>query len=432
MTNYRIFNYDLKSDQAFWLSIVNSKYNNSKHRYRDNDKIKPHGYISYEDSKIILGKKPNEKIKEIINEGYIELYPFPDPNKYGNQSYGFIPLIQPNGYRYVQSKKFDRYYKKNVQNLSPEGKIIYRNLHHAQFDLDAIKFKKLIYDYAYPAYVKKTNPDKIKFNTADEYYDYILDVYDEIIRFNSSKGKRILDFISEDEFGNRVHTIISNVPAILRRTILIDGEETCEIDLSQSQPSITSSLLKSRIGNNTFSDTVENLGLYEFLQEELELNSREEAKNYYFAMAYGSAYSDMAKKMYDFFPETREFLIELKQKLLPENPNSKKKKKLTRPRMVNGVKKEYRNMNYTNFVYLIQQEESRIFRNLWNELNMARIKFLTVHDSVIVKKQDQMLASMIMETSLKEQIHPNIKLNIKQGFERNVPSIATPNYKLVA
>lgn len=432
MSNYRIFNYDLPSDEAFWLSVINSKYIRSKHRCSDDDILKPHGYITYEDSKILLGNKPLKRIERLLNERYVELFPFPNLNQWGKQSYGFIPLVEPNGYRYVQNKKFDRYYKNNVHNLSTEGKIIYRNLHHAKFDLDADGFKELIYNYAYPAYVEKNNPDKIKMHNSDEYYNNIKELYDEIIRFNNSKGKKVSDFISEDNFGNRVHTIVSNVPAILRRTLLIDGEETCEIDLVQSQPSITSSLLKLQIGENSFSDVVENTDLYEFLRAELELNSRDEAKNYYFTMAYGNAFTEKAKKMYELFPEIGEFIIELKQTKFPDNPNSNKRIKLKRPSNVNGVKREYKNLNYTNFVYLIQQEESRIFRNLWNELNMAGIKFLTVHDSVIVKKEDQMIAIRIMEHILKQQIHPNIKLNIKQGFNRDLPYIVAANYRLIA
>jgi hypothetical protein len=231
-----------------------------------------------------------------------------------------------------------------------------------------------------------------------------------------------------------VHTIVSSVPEILRQTILIDGKGISESDLKQSQPAITSEVLYSEIGWNSFSDVVENTDLYLYLKDELGLNSRDEAKNYYYSMAYGTLWSPKAKEMFKIFPDIKDYITKLKVQVLEDNPNSKKKtKKLTRTRYENGKKITHRKKkHHTNFAFLIQRKESEIFRKVWQELNSYGIRFLPVHDSIIVAKSDMEFAYGIMERSLKDQIHPNIKLDIKEDLNNDLPKIVPPITSLAA
>ena len=89
------------------------------------------------------------------------------------------------------------------------------------------------------------------------------------------------------------------------------------------------------------------------------------------------------------FPDVYPFVENIKGICLPQNPSWKW---------------------YSNLSFMLQREESGIFSNLWNELRLNGIQFLTAHDSIIVECQFEEIAKRIMQRSLKEQIGSHIEV----------------------
>lgn len=369
-------------------------------------KTEPFAYMRSENNRLLLGGEYLKKIDKFINMGLIQKVDTGRENKYRNTYFGYVPTINNEiGYMYVSGDKFDQYYVNIRRNLSKEAKKVITNLSHAKFNLSTNEFAKIIKNTVYPKYVESKKKKKKK-KTLEEYSSEIKWIYERMNSIEKISIAELSDSFTEDKFGGRLHYLVTSVPSSLRKYILLNNEETLEIDAVQSQPSIISRVLKHDYAliENSFSKIVENEDLYVYIQNELGLESREAAKNYYYSMAYDKHSSYLAKKLYYLFDDIEEPIKEIKETKMDSNPNSRKILK-------EGEPSDY--YYYTNFSHLIQQKESSIFRMIWRELSLNGIVFLPIHDSVIVKKSDKEKTMEIMYRILKEEIHESVKLDVK-------------------
>ena len=118
-----------------------------------------------------------------------------------------------------------------------------------------------------------------------------------------------------------------------------------------------------------------------------DITNRGDAKKFMFRALFdrkGSAAELMFREAY---PDVYPFIENIKSIYLTQNPSWKW---------------------HSNLAYILQREESGIFRNLWRTLQKENIKFLTAHDSIIVEKANIEIAKAIMKKSMQTQIGKHI------------------------
>lgn len=385
---FRYYTFGLDSRSNFWLSINYQKF--ASYEYRNligKLRTDPFVYFTSKENKILLGvNNYKKKIDNFIHNQFINQVVI-GKNRYNKNLYGYKPLIKPIGVVKSYDKSFDTYYNYLIDLLSIYGKIILHNLNYVSIDINQDYFFMVVKKFLYPKYLNRVNVDEqIKY---DDYLKRFEWVYNYIQRFNDSSGVELVNFVKEDNYGNRIHTIISLLSKEFRRHILIDNQETVEIDLEQSQPNICSALIKQSIGDNSFSRIVEKNNIYKYIQYQLGFKSIEESKDFYFKSAYGKSYSNESKILYHMFPDIEKYITDIKTNPLVSNPNYK---------------------YYTNYAHLAQRKETEIFRKIWYILYKYNILFIPVHDSIRVKVSQLDTVLDIMYSVLKKEIHPNIKL----------------------
>jgi hypothetical protein len=70
------------------------------------------------------------------------------------------------------------------------------------------------------------------------------------------------------------------------------------------------------------------------------------------------------------------------------------------------------NKTYSNLCHLLQRKESYIFGKVWEALLKEKIKFIPIHDSIIVRKDDAAKAELVMTSVLRKHLN-NPKINKK-------------------
>ena len=196
-------------------------------------------------------------------------------------------------------------------------------------------------------------------------------------------------FYHFDNYG-RMHTNFTILRSFIRKNcLLIDGEETCEIDIKNSQPLFLSKLI-SDIGTNwvkkeefdIFRQLTVNGNYYQYLMNVLGIKERNKAKELTYKVLFGrNAGSSKADKMFSqVFPTIHKFI------------------KL--------YKKE--SGDYKMMAYDLQKAESnliynRIIKRIMNEY--PEIKMITVHDSIVIPKQWKEIVNAIFEIELKKELN---------------------------
>jgi hypothetical protein len=193
-------------------------------------------------------------------------------------------------------------------------------------------------------------------------------------------------FYHFDHFG-RMHSNYTILKTFLRKNcLLIGGEETCEIDIKNSQPLFLSKLIKdieSRWVNkdelDLFTILVRNGNYYQYLIDNLGLKDKSEAKEMTYKVFFGknhqnSKWDNMFKYL---FPTIHHFI------------------KL--------YKKEHN--DYKVLAYTLQRMESKlIFEDIIRTIMIINpdIKIVTVHDSIIVQRRWRDFVTSIFDSKLTE------------------------------
>jgi hypothetical protein len=193
-------------------------------------------------------------------------------------------------------------------------------------------------------------------------------------------------FYHFDHYG-RVHSNFTILKTFIRKNcLLIDGEETCEVDLPNSQPLFLSKLIKdsdSRWVNreelNLFSVLVRNGNYYQYLIDNLKLSGKGEAKELTYKVLFGK---NLKNSKWD---------VKF-QKLFP-----------TIHHFIKLYKKEYK--DYKVLAWTLQRMESNlIFSEIIKTIMIVdpSIKVITVHDSIIVQQRYKDFLTSVFNSKIYE------------------------------
>jgi hypothetical protein len=201
-------------------------------------------------------------------------------------------------------------------------------------------------------------------------------------------------FYHFDNYG-RMHTNFTILRSFIRKNcLLIDGEETCEIDIKNSQPLFLSKLINDTGTNwvkkeefDIFRQLTLNGNYYQYLMNVLGLKERKQAKELTYKVLFGrNATSSKADKMF--------------RKVFPTIHN-----------FIKLYKKE--SGDYKMMAYDLQKAESNlIFNNIIKRLidEYPEIKMITVHDSIVIQRKWRDIVNAIFEIELKKELNFNENL----------------------
>jgi len=358
-----------------FLTKVVQKYRHHASKYEN-----AYAYIPIKDKKKLLGNPTYKKrLDNLLNSGVLQEVAVGINPKNAKQSiWGYIPADIPYKRRKAYLPFLDTYYIDQMKSYSPEALWIYSTMLNSTVDITDFQLKE-----ALVLSCKRNNHLDV-----DKYLNDNQNMTRERIDdFNSSSHP----YLVEDNFGNRTHTFVSSLTQEIRKQYLfINGNPISELDLHQSQMVILGVLLERLYGKNSFSDLVKNEDVYNYFGDRNNIDDRVMAKKMMFRALFDRKGSKADLMFKEAFPDAYGFVKNIKSIYLPQNPSWKW---------------------YSNLSFMLQREESGIFNNLWKELRIEGIKFLTVHDSIIVEYQYQEIAKKIMQRSLNEQIGNYIYVN---------------------
>lgn len=202
------------------------------------------------------------------------------------------------------------------------------------------------------------------------------------------KDKQI--FYHFDSYG-RVHTNFTILKSFIRKNcLLINGEETSEIDISNSQPLFLTKIIKEegifvdKHEFGIFCRLVYNGEFYQFLMDKFKIKEKKECKELIYKTLFGRN-KTKNNPFADLFPSIYKFIIDYKS--------------------------EYG--DYRLLSHKLQNEESEfIFNKVIKNLNIINpeISVITIHDSIIVQKRHENLVENLLQSYLAEEfnfIDPN-------------------------
>lgn len=375
---YEYYDFGLKDlKENVFLTKVHQKYNIYKSRHHN-----AFAYMSQDEKKNLLGdptfRKRLHHLKEI--DAIREIHIGKNPNNSNQFLYGYIPKEMQFKRKYAYLPFLTRYYKNKVRWLTPEAINIYETMLHSTIDITDEQLLIALLDSA-----ERHNID----DTYNYVYQYLFNLRERITDFNSNSSVPIV----EDPFGHRVHTFPSQIIQEIRKNyIYISGNDTCELDLHQSQMVILGKVACEMYGDNSFSTTVTHDDVYVLFGIMNGIEERGEQKKLMFRALFDRKDSNADLMFKNAFPDLYPFISNLKSIYMPENPSPK---------------------CYSNLAFILQREETGIFRKLWRTLIENKIKFLTAHDSIIIETTNKDKAYTIMNNSMKESIgnHINISIN---------------------
>lgn len=225
-------------------------------------------------------------------------------------------------------------------------------------------------------------------------------------------------FFVVDKFSGRVHTPITSLKSEYRKNLLIDNEETISLDVVTMQPVLLGAILKKEIGDNEYSKWIDDgTDIYIMLQKKANLKTRVEAKKRFFEIVFSRSNNNLNELFGD--SEWIKWINDFKSKPYTENPHTLEK-------------------NHSNLAYLLQSKEVQIMNEVWMMLIQKRIKFLSVHDEIIIKVSDYKNAKDIFSSTLSKhlkyfELSDNLKIkenedNITIQINQNSNNITFDDY----
>jgi hypothetical protein len=150
------------------------------------------------------------------------------------------------------------------------------------------------------------------------------------------------------------------------------------------QPVLLGAILKKNVGKNEFSEWIdEGKDIYIMLQKKMNLSTRDEAKKKFFEILFAHSNNELSRM----FGNTNwiTWINEFKSKPFEPNPHTLEK-------------------NHSNLAWLLQTYEVKLMKEVWHQLLNHGIKFLSVHDEVIVKQKDHQKALGIFQDVLSKEL----------------------------
>lgn len=198
--------------------------------------------------------------------------------------------------------------------------------------------------------------------------------------FLDLRSTQLNAFFTVDAFSGRVHTPIVNLKADLRRALIFHGSSVVSLDVKQMQPTILAKVLFDHVGDNSFSAAIFNgVDVYVLLQKAAGLISRSDAKKMLFQLIFGKPMDGVGRA---FHGDTVwvDWINSYKSNIEPRNPHKEDM--------------------HTNLAWLLQFNEVQIMTEIWNQLMMMGVPFLTVHDDILCVVKDRKVVYSVMEEVL--------------------------------
>jgi len=227
---------------------------------------------------------------------------------------------------------------------------------------------------------------KIEFEKVIFYLDSVKDSIDSYNRnkYSAESIKEGHIFYHFDQYG-RMHTNFTILKSFIRKNcLLINNEQTCEIDIPNSQPYFLSKLIEYSDSKwvdlkefELFSDLVKSGTYYQYIIDKLDLKSKSESKELTYKVMFGQ---NRQKSQSDIRFES----------LFPTIHNFIKK-----------YKKDYSDYRIISH-HLQKMESNLIFNNVISRIMdiNSDIKIITIHDSIIVQKKWKELVSDILSQEM--------------------------------
>lgn len=210
-----------------------------------------------------------------------------------------------------------------------------------------------------------------------------LDIYNRnLYSVDSINSKHI--FYHFDNFG-RMHTNFTILRSFIRKNcLLIDGEETCEIDISNSQPLFLTKLIHDSQTNWVkedefliFKELTKNGTYYQYLMNTLNIKDRKEVKTLTYKVLFGkNAGRSKADKLFkSVFPTIHKFIV--------------------------LYKKEHNDYKILSH-HLQKMESNLIFNKIIRKVisNYPEVRIITVHDSIVIPRRYKESVNAIFQTEL--------------------------------
>lgn len=194
-------------------------------------------------------------------------------------------------------------------------------------------------------------------------------------------------FYHFDDYG-RFHTNFTILKSFIRKNcLLIDGDETCEIDINNSQPLFLCRLINDHdvfivddVEFNFFKQLTINGNFYQYLIDNCEYSidkkkAKEIVYRVFFGKNYKNKYDDFFKRL---FPTIYSFIKSYKREML----------------------------DYRSLAYALQRAESNLIFNKIIKKIMdiyPEIKVVTVHDSIICSKKYKDVVEIVFNKILKDE-----------------------------
>lgn len=196
-------------------------------------------------------------------------------------------------------------------------------------------------------------------------------------------------FYHFDAFG-RMHTNFTILKSFLRKNcLLIDNEETHEVDITNSQPLFLNILMQNENyyhdeGIQFYRYLTYNGKLYQFIMDRFPIyNEKKLAKEMVYKVFFGQNKKNIHDENFEIlFPEVYQFIINYKKN-----------------------KGDYRSLSHA----LQLAESNLIFNKIVKSIKdyNSDIKLITVHDSIICAKKYSKIVELIFEEKLKQQFNMN-------------------------
>lgn len=195
-------------------------------------------------------------------------------------------------------------------------------------------------------------------------------------------------FYHFDIYG-RMHTNFTILKSFIRKNCLfIDDEETCELDINNSQPLFLAKIMSEydRTGvdineYNLFKYLTKNGLLYQYIIDNSEIKNKNDVKKMVYKVLFGKNYKNESDDIFEkIFPTIHLF--------------------------IKRYKKEHK--NYRILSHNLQKSESNlIYNKIIKEVidNIPDIKIITVHDSIIFQKKYKDIVEVIFNRNLKEEFN---------------------------
>ncbi len=234
--------------------------------------------------------------------------------------------------------------------------------------------------------IEDLNHVKIQFDKVIFYLDSIKDNIDNYNRnrYSAESIKEGHIFYHFDQYG-RMHTNFTILKSFIRKNcLLIDNEETCEIDIPNSQPYFLSKLIEYSDSKwvdpkelKLFTHLVKSGEYYQYIIDKLDMRSKSESKELTYKVMFGQnrKQSGCDVKFSSLFPTIHNF--------------------------IKRYKKDYSDYRIISH-HLQKMESNLIFNNVISRIMDINpdIKIITIHDSIIVQKKWKDLISDILSQEM--------------------------------